>query len=550
MVNAFFNHNLYLARNPDLVAAGLHTAEQLWDHYVNYGAQESIDDEDRAPNSWFNVEYYLGNYPDLVAAGITANQALNHYYEYGINEGRSFNPTVLPSQFDAEQYAADNKDVREAFGIAEDAELTAQDEANLLKHYLSYGYAEGREGAGEAFENEVNALNDILDIDFKSTEILGTIGNDLFVIDELLTKDKVVIDGLGGTDTVEFVEADNNKSDANAVTLRNIEKVVVEDVTVNANVTSKLDSVKLEGTANATLNFTAAAVAASDDVLNVEVAAPTTTTFLAVNGFETVNLAFDTTATDYIGLALEAHDSKGTTQTINLSGGDKAESVGLHFDNEGSAKLTDLTIDGSALATGLGAITLDGQALNIKNVTIKGSATEENVFAHLTVDDTQNLTVIGGNEDDTFTAVAAIETFTGGKGNDTFKFTVETASVTMTAGDKAVIDGVDTITDFKKGDSLQLDIISKLNLVKAVTGEAASLNSLDKWVAKAADEGLVGGAAAFNFGGDAYILLAEADATVETNASLIKLAGVNVDSFFEAGKDTADATTAGFFSFA
>ncbi|HJH23589.1 MAG TPA: hypothetical protein K8U84_03450, partial [Paenalcaligenes hominis] len=143
MANAFFNANYYLAQNEDLVRAGLHTEEQLWNHYVNYGAQENRDglNINRVPNTWFDVNYYLGSYPDLIAAGVTAAQALDHYFTYGINEGRQFSATIRTSKFDADTYAAENADVREALGIEEDAELTAQDKANLLKHYLAWGYA-------------------------------------------------------------------------------------------------------------------------------------------------------------------------------------------------------------------------------------------------------------------------------------------------------------------------------------------------------------------------------------------------------------------------
>lgn len=523
MANAFFNANLYLAKNPDLVRAGLHTEEQLWDHYVNYGAQESRTVETRAPNAWFDVNYYLGSYPDLIAAGVTAAQALDHYFTYGINEGRQFNATIRTSEFDADEYAAKNADVREALGIEEDAELTAQDKANLLKHYLAWGYAENREGAGKKFENDVNAKNDLvvsIDKDGKLVNNVGTIADDEFHVNSDLTAvDSVVIDGLGGDDTVRF----GKDAQAQEFTLRNVETVVVDAATVTTKVESKLNSVKLEGEANATLNFAAAAVAGSNDVLNVSV--KDAGAELTVNGFETVNVAL---GGDFDGtFNLNANKSAGSTQAVNLTGGKKDGSVNLEFDNNASSKLTDLTIDGSGLATGLGTVKLTGQAEGIKNVVVKGSTSAKNDF-EVKVDAKQSLTVIGGDKDDTFTATEAIETFTGGKGNDTFVFTAATAVVTKkTVDKKEVINGVDTITDFKKGDALKLDLgeveFSKLTLE---TGEEAGLKTLDQWVAKAeAGQG-------FNFGGDAYILLAKAEGG---DTALVKLAGVNVDSFFKDG---------------
>lgn len=523
MANAFFNANFYLARNPDLVRAGLHTEEQLWDHYVNYGAQENYQgwNVDRIPNAWFDVNYYLGNYPDLVAAGVTAGQALDHYLNYGINEGREFSAFLRISDFDADTYAAENADVREALGIEEDAELTAQDKANLLKHYLAWGYAENREGAGEEFENIVNALNDV---DVWSNGAQGTIGNDLFVVDASFN-DKAVIDGLGGDDTVRF-EAATNHTGKDAVTLRNVENVVVDDVAVEANVESKLDSLKLEGEANATLNFAAAAVAGSDDVLNVSV--KDAGAELTVNGFETVNVAlggkFDGDFT------LTADKSAGSTQAVNLTGGKKDGSVDLTFDNNASSKLTDLTIDGSGLAAGVGTVAIDGQAQNIKNVVVKGSKTAENNFT-VTVAKEQSVTVIGGDADDTFTASEAIETFTGGKGDDTFTFTAGTAKAAVTTKDaKSTIDAVDTITDFKKGDALDVGVAS-LDVIEPVTGK--NFTTLEAWV----KEALTNGDNAFNFGGDAYIVAGGNVAGNEfTNLELVKLAGVDVNKL-EVGTD-------------
>lgn len=520
MANAFFNANYYLAKNPDLVRAGLHTEEQLWNHYVNYGAQENFENknEDRNPNAWFDVNYYLGSYPDLIAAGVTAAQALDHYFTYGINEGRQFNATIRTSDFTADAYAAKNADVREALGIEEDAELTAQDKANLLKHYLAWGYAENREDAG-AIAAKVNAKNE-LEVKIEEGKLVnnvGTIAADEFHVNSnLKAVESVVIDGLGGDDTVRF----GKDADANAFTLRNVETVVVDAATVTTKVESKLNSVKLEGTANATLKFDAALVAGSDDVLNVS--AKDTGATLTVNGFETVNVALGGKADTF---TLNANKSAGSSQTVKLTGGNKDASAELTFNNKGSSKLTDLTIDGSGLATGLDKVELTDEALNIKNVVVKGSTSAKNVF-DVKVDDKQSLTVIGGDKEDTFTATTAIETFTGGKGNDTFVFTAATAKVsTKTVDNKAVINGVDTITDFKKGDALNLGEVefSKLTLE---TGEEAGLKTLDDWVAKAE----VGNG--FNFGGDAYILLDKAEGG---DTALIKLAGVNVDSFFKDG---------------
>ena len=90
-INQLFNANYYLAHNADLIRAGLHTDEQLWAHYVQFGAQESLllgadADAARAPNAWFKLDYYLAANPDLIQNGITAATALDHYLQFGIAE--------------------------------------------------------------------------------------------------------------------------------------------------------------------------------------------------------------------------------------------------------------------------------------------------------------------------------------------------------------------------------------------------------------------------------------------------------------------------------
>ncbi len=43
----------------------------------------------------FDAGYYAGINPDLSAAGLTnSDQLLNHFKEYGVNEGRSFSPYI------------------------------------------------------------------------------------------------------------------------------------------------------------------------------------------------------------------------------------------------------------------------------------------------------------------------------------------------------------------------------------------------------------------------------------------------------------------------
>src|SRR5690606_6106145 len=152
---------------------------------------------------------YLANYPDLGENGVTAATALDHYRNYGVNEGRSFNPNPMlaPDNFDADGYAAANKDLREAFGIEEVSELTDQQKSDLLAHFLAYGYKEDRPGVNDEFADHVLADNAV-DVDAyfadnaNAKAVQGTIGDDSFTVNgDVAGK---TIDGLGGDDTVHL----------------------------------------------------------------------------------------------------------------------------------------------------------------------------------------------------------------------------------------------------------------------------------------------------------------------------------------------------------
>lgn len=546
-INSFFNADLYLSRNPDLVRAGLHTEEQLWDHYVQYGAQESTSAEVRAPNTWFDVNYYLANYPDLAENGITAASALDHYRQYGVNEGRSFNPNpvLAPDNFDAVSYAQENEDLREAFGIEDDfSELTEAQQAELLTHYLSYGYEEDRPGVNADFAEQVQAGNDI-DVDAyfeanpNAAAIQGTIGDDVFTVNGDVSGK--TIDGLGGADTVhlgadaqtggaqpaegeEPVEATDD-----AVYLRNVESLVVEGAaTVRSN---QLVDVELGAEATElNLEFDAAAVAGADDELTVDSAANEAS--ITVNGIETVNLDL---GADVSATTLQADAAKGDTLTVNVSGGaagatsndDEAQAGGLalELESKGSTALTQLVVDGSALT---GALDLrfadEAEITNIKNMTVIGSAADvDQDFSALAgsvgeAAEGFTLTVTGGAGDDSFASSAAIDTLTGGKGANTFTLSAENSTVLVSAeGIKAM----DTITDFKAGDAVTglegLAIVTDTG----VAPEGASFEDLISGSTGLADGNV------FGFEGDSYILVATAEDIADVQ--LVKLAGVDVE---------------------
>ena|GEM_PF-5440048 len=147
-----FDRSFYLARNPDVAAAGVDA--QL--HYDQFGWREGRD-----PEHAFDTSFYLAQNPDVAAAGMNP---LLHYELFGWREGRDPN-----AFFDTDFYRVQNPDVAaaqvdpllhfEMFGWIEgrdpgpafdtDAYLARYPDValagvNPLEHYLAFGIAEGR----------------------------------------------------------------------------------------------------------------------------------------------------------------------------------------------------------------------------------------------------------------------------------------------------------------------------------------------------------------------------------------------------------------------
>jgi hypothetical protein len=72
----FFNSEHYLAKNPDVRAAGLDAAL----HYLAHGGREGRD-----PGPFFSTKAYLARYPDVAEAGVNA---LLHYETQGRRQNR------------------------------------------------------------------------------------------------------------------------------------------------------------------------------------------------------------------------------------------------------------------------------------------------------------------------------------------------------------------------------------------------------------------------------------------------------------------------------
>ena len=165
--DALFDSNFYLARNPDVRAAG---ADPL-KHYEQYGWREQRD-----PSLLFSTSKYLAANPDVKAA---AANPLLHYMQYGQNEGRlaflsgnagaadllidaafydkQLGATLIPMGAAAQLQAAASYDAAgwrqhlnpsaffdTAYYLSRNPDVAAA-QLNPVKHFEQYGWQEGRD---------------------------------------------------------------------------------------------------------------------------------------------------------------------------------------------------------------------------------------------------------------------------------------------------------------------------------------------------------------------------------------------------------------------
>ncbi|MEC4813713.1 MAG: PPC domain-containing protein [Scytonema sp. PMC 1069.18] len=115
-----FDANYYKAANPDLVAAGITTNDQLLSHFQVNGLVEG-----RSFSAFVNLNFYRASNSDL--ARLDNRQLFDHLQQYGVAEGRRFS-----SFFDASFYRTSNSD------------LINMDNTQLFEHLQKHGIAEGR----------------------------------------------------------------------------------------------------------------------------------------------------------------------------------------------------------------------------------------------------------------------------------------------------------------------------------------------------------------------------------------------------------------------
>lgn len=554
MANPYFNAAYYLANNSDLVLAGvtLATAEA---HYLTYGVNEAAKaGAPRAPNSWFNEEFYLLNNPDLLEAGLGKADALSHYAQYGVFEGRAFSPTIAldPASFDYKAYASDakNADLKTAFEITDVDTLTAVQKGQLLGHYLAYGNAEGRPGAGPAAFVAAVSPTSIIPVLENGAVTLGTTGNDTFTWAPAsdTAEGRVAINGMTGTDTLKLTSGTTVAQHVTVASVENFDitsaaalnlTVVgagVQAVTV-ANALNaftytgnKVDSFTVKGTGQLITAFnnvtgTADALAVSFQGASGNVLA---------KGIEklTVNSAEATVA-----LTLSADAVNGPDLSVTLTGGKADVASVVTLESASSAALTSVTLDGSA-ALGNQTLTV-GANLGGVNATVTGGAGNDVLDTNTVAGHTATLN--GGAGTDNLNASLGQDILTGGAGKDTFTFTAADAKAVINTTD-GKITAVDTIADFTASHT---DVV-------ALTGAAATLVPLDATAGVASiTAGVVefksgwagsndltaivkelsgavadGTKAIFDFGGDAYVFVADSAPTTISGDAIIKLTGV------------------------
>lgn len=538
-VHPFFHASYYLASHVDLVVAGLHSPEQLWQHYVDYGAHEQ-----RKPNAWFDADYYLQHNPDLVAAGLTGHQALQHFYSYGLYESsrlNTFSRSIKQQDFTASDYAAEpsNADLLSAFAIDDPTQLSALQTAQLFGHYLAWGFAEGRLGAGPIAEQ------------VKKVNVLPFASEGTVFDDEIHWSNAHMglwyaglIDGLGGFDTLVLGQGVITHSHENALQITHIEQVTIDGSveqdfnqlgaylyshTPVQRISLKPDAQQQGTDFTVRLHLDEQAVAQAQDHLVLDITNPGLHHGVALytHGYEqlTVNLG---EKVQNIAV-LQVDHTQGDTFSVHFAGGNAAGLDVALINNQASAAVQHLAIDFSALK-GLLRVEQWGELQNVRTVYVQGSQAVANDFVGLglKLSAEHNLTAVGGSANDIFTATLAIDSFTGSIGQDVFDFTVPaTAAVRVSSQTgQTQISAIDTITDFKKGDGLRVE---QLQLLTLKTGEEAALSTLEDWVLMAQQQG-----DAFNYNGDGYVVLRPAQQADLDQLALVKLEGVNMARFFDA----------------
>lgn len=144
--SAVYDYNYYYEKYADLRKIYGQDDISMLRHFVQYGMAEG-----RQGKSSFDLNSYYLRYPDLRRAfGDNRRAYYLHYIQYGRREGRVaagatgmvgaatvYNGVDYSAVYDYNYYYGKYADLRAAFG---------RDDAAMLRHFVQYGMAEGRQG--------------------------------------------------------------------------------------------------------------------------------------------------------------------------------------------------------------------------------------------------------------------------------------------------------------------------------------------------------------------------------------------------------------------
>ncbi len=364
-----FDENAYLGNNLDVQQAVQDPGSSLsaLEHYRLFGQFEGRDAylTDGTDTITFVTTDYSSTWTDV--AGAVASGAVqshvDHFLDFGLNEGRTFNTSLFNGTFDETTYLTDNTDVDEA--------VQAGAFQSGYEHWLAFGSAEGR--AAQTTDGEV---------------ITGG--------------------SVPGVATLT-VEPDN-------LTANRFDAPRVFDPEGDDQTNSLQDDDVLTGTGdNPTLDFTYVNDVDTNDYDIV----PT------LNNIATINVEFATDGDPATGARLDVQDSSGLSNAVNVSRMDDDLAVAeiVNMGQDGIAP-TDLSISSSnAIATQVNftflpaAVSADDQSINLalSNAQVAGvrieeelaqaglgfetinitSSTNTNTIGQLTAEDLEVLTIAG-----------------------------------------------------------------------------------------------------------------------------------------------------------
>ena len=241
-----------------------YSAEGMYQHFADFGNDEGV-----SPNALFNESEYLVaktaqyfNKSVVTAdevkkvASIIANagmSAWDHYLAYGSNEG--VNPS---NSFDESVYMSNKLDQwnttsGESHTMDELKAALADNGLTPLTHYLTYGKAEGL--SATAVTNGPSAGSETFKLTPGDDDILGTVGDDIFMAKVGTLGDRDIIDGGDGNDTLyAYLNAERGDGDLTGLTpeISNVENVIFQvqnasGTTVDNNTDAHVDAGDISG---------------------------------------------------------------------------------------------------------------------------------------------------------------------------------------------------------------------------------------------------------------------------------------------------------------